>query len=267
MLRALGSAVSVFARFDSLLRSFDEMLQRSVMEAMQSDGISLNWHAIPAALASDERAGGLKLTMEDGTVHGPFDEVIWAIGRRPSTQNVGLETAGVKTDDQGYVSTDQYQATNVANIYAIGDVTDRAALTPVAIAAGRRMADRVFGDMVDRRLDYANIPTVLFSHPPLGSCGLTESEAREKYNGDIAVYTSEFVPMFNSFTEHRLKARMKLITVGTDETVVGCHLFGPGSDEMLQGFAVAIRMGATKKDFDDTVAIHPTSAEELVTMR
>jgi glutathione reductase (NADPH) len=140
-------------------------------------------------------------------------------------------------------------------------------LTPVAIAAGRRLADRVFGDMEDRYLDYENIPSVVFSHPPIGTCGLTEVQAREQFKNDVKVYLSEFVPMFNSLTAHRQKAHMKLITAGRAETVVGCHLIGAGSDEMLQGFAVAIRMGATKKDLDDTVAIHPTGAEELVTMR
>ncbi len=267
MLRALGAGVSLFARFDSVLRSFDEMLQRSVIEAMETDGIEFNWRSIPKAVVPDAGGGGVNLATENGHTHGPFDALIWAVGRRPATRNIGLESASVDTDDAGFIPTDKFQATNVPNIYAVGDVTGRAALTPVAIAAGRRLADRIFGGMKNRYLDYSNIPTVVFSHPPMGTCGLTEHDAREKYNGDIKIYSSEFVPMFNSFTEHRQKARMKLITTGTDETIVGCHLFGPGSDEMLQGFAVALQMGATKKDFDDTVAIHPTSAEELVTMR
>jgi glutathione reductase (NADPH) len=267
MLRALGAGVSLFARFDSVLRSFDEMLQRSVIEAMETDGIEFNWRSISKAVAPDAGGGGVNLATENGHTHGPFDALIWAVGRRPATRNIGLESASVDTDDAGFIPTDKFQVTNVPNIYAVGDVTGRAALTPVAIAAGRRLADRIFGGMKNRYLDYSNIPTVVFSHPPMGTCGLTEHDAREKYNGDIKIYSSEFVPMFNSFTEHRQKARMKLITTGTDETVVGCHLFGPGSDEMLQGFAVALQMGATKKDFDDTVAIHPTSAEELVTMR
>jgi glutathione reductase (NADPH) len=265
MLHALGAAVDLFARFDSVLRTFDEMLQRAVVAAMEGDGIGLHWHSIPASV--ERLDDGLWLSTEDGRRHGPFDELIWAIGRQPSTPGLGLESAGVETDDQGYIPVDQYQHTNVPNIYAVGDVTGKVALTPVAIAAGRRLADRDFGGMSDRYLDYENIPSVVFSHPPIGVCGLTEKQAHEKYSGDIKVYTSEFVPMINSFTEHRTKARMKLITAGNEELVVGCHLFGPGSDEMLQGFSVAIHMGATKKDFDDTVAIHPTSAEELVTMR
>jgi glutathione reductase (NADPH) len=265
MLRALGAEVDLFARFDSVLRTFDEMLQRGLVAAMEVDGIGFHWHAVPAAV--ERLDDGLWLSTRDGRRHGPFDELIWAIGRRPSTQNLGLETAGVETDDQGNIRVDKYQLTNVPHIYAVGDVAGKVALTPVAIAAGRRLADRVFGGMSDRYLDYENIPSVVFSHPPIGVCGLTEQQAREKYSGDIKIYMSEFVPMFNSFTEHRTRSRMKLITAGSDEVVVGCHLFGPGADEMLQGFSVAMHMGATKQDFDNTVAIHPTSAEELVTMR
>jgi len=266
MLRALGSEVQLFARYDSVLRNFDEMLQQSVIEAMESDGIVFNRRAVPAALEADA-TGALKLTTGDGQQHGPFDTLIWAVGRIPTTRDIGLETVGVATDDDGFVQTDQYQVTNVPNIYAVGDVSGRVALTPVAIAAGRRLADRVFGNRTGRHLDYRNIPSVLFSHPPLGTIGLTESEARDEFGDDIKIYTSEFVPMFNSFTEHPRRARMKLITAGRDEKIIGCHMIGPGSDEMLQGYAVAIHMGATKQDFDDTVAIHPTSAEELVTMR
>lgn len=265
MLHALGADVDIFARFDSVLRSFDTMVQKALVAALEADNIGLNWHAVPSAV--ERRDDGIYLSTEDGRRHGPFDELIWAIGRRPSTQDLGLDTAGVEADGRGFIPVDRYQVTNVPNIYAIGDVTGNIALTPVAIAAGRRLSDRIFGGMKDRYLDYENIASVVFSHPPIGVCGLTEKQAREKFGGDIKVYTSEFVPMINSFTEHRTKACMKLITAGDAETVVGCHLFGPGSDEMLQGFAVAIHMGATKRDFDDTVAIHPTSAEELVTMR
>jgi len=265
MLRALGADVSMFARFESLIRSFDGMLQQAVVESLETDGIHLNWHAVPAGV---ERNGdGLELTTEDGRSFGPFDELLWAVGRYPLTEELDLEAAGIELDGYGFIPTDQFQATNVPNIFAVGDVTGRDALTPVAIAAGRRLADRIYGGMEGRHLDYTNIATVIFTHPPTGTCGLSEHEAREEFGDAVRVYTSTFVPMINSFTEHRTQARMKLITAGPDERVVGIHLFGPGSDEMLQGFAVAMRMGATKKDFDDTVAIHPTSAEELVTLR
>jgi glutathione reductase (NADPH) len=265
MLRALGAEVSLFVRFDGVLREFDEMLQRSAGAALRADGIELHLHAIPAGV--EKNSDGLELVTEDGNRFGTFDSLIWAIGRRPLTASLGLESAGVAVDETGFITTDEFQQTSVPNIFAVGVVTGRAALTPVAIAAGRRLADRLYGGMSGRRLDYDNIPSVVFTHPPIGTCGLSERQAREQYGDEVSVYTSEFVPMINSFTDHRTKASMKLVTAGAEQRVVGVHLFGPGSDEMLQGFAVAIRMGATKRDFDDTMAIHPTSAEELVTMR
>jgi glutathione reductase (NADPH) len=155
----------------------------------------------------------------------------------------------------------------VEHICAIGDVTGAQALTPVAIAAGRRLADRIYGGMEDRHLDYRLVPTVVFSHPPMGTVGLTEDEARAEYGDEVAVYSSGFTAMVYALGDLKQRSVMKLITAGKDERIVGCHVIGDGADEMMQGFAVAIRMGATKKDFDDTVAIHPTSAEELVTMR
>jgi glutathione reductase (NADPH) len=193
--------------------------------------------------------------------------VLWAIGREPNTDGLGLEEAGVTVDEGGFVPVDDFQQTNVENIFALGDVTGRAALTPVAIAAGRRLADRLYGRMDGRHLEYNTIPTVIFSHPPIGTVGLTEAEARETYGEDIKVYSSGFTAMYYALGDKKQRSVMKLITAGADEKVVGCHVIGDGADEMMQGFAVAIRMGATKADFDDTVAIHPTSAEELVTMR
>ena len=162
---------------------------------------------------------------------------------------------------------DDYQHTNVPNIFGLGDVTGRPALTPVAIAAGRRLADRLYGGMEGRHLDYQWIPTVIFSHPPMGTVGMTEAEAKEKFGDAVKVYSSSFTNMYYALGENKQRSAMKLVTVGEDERIVGCHVIGDGADEMMQGFAVAIRMGATKSDFDDTVAIHPTSAEELVTMR
>jgi len=247
------------------LRSLDPMLQEGVLEALESHGVAVQQHAIPIELK--EADGGIVLCTEAGSEFGPFDTVIWAIGRRPLTAGIGLATAGVTTDERGYISVDKYQQTNVAGIFALGDVTGQVELTPVAIAAGRRLSDRVFGGMEGRYLDYHNIPTVIFSHPPIGTVGLTEPQAREQYGDDVKVYTSGFVPLYYGILEHKARANMKLITVGPEERVVGCHMIGQGSDEILQGFAVALKMGACKKDLDDTVAIHPTSAEELVTMR
>jgi glutathione reductase (NADPH) len=193
--------------------------------------------------------------------------VIWATGRTPSTADLGLETLGVLRDAQGCIRTDPFQETSVPGVHAIGDVTGRAQLTPVAIAAGRRLADRLYGGQPDRRLDYENIPTVIFSHPPIGTVGQAEAEARALHGADVKVYTSGFTPLYHAMTTRRPRSLMKLVTVGPTERVTGIHVIGPGADELLQGFAVALRMGATKRDFDDTVAIHPTAAEELVTMR
>jgi len=196
------------------------------------------------------------------------DCVVWAVGRAPVVEDVGLEEAGVEVDAYGYIVTDQYQMTNVEGIFAIGDVTGRAQLTPVAIAAGRRLSDRVFGGQTGRYLDYNNIPTVIFGHPPIGTVGLSEEAARADFGADaVRVFKSSFVPMYYAPLTRKPRCDMKLVTVGTEQRVVGVHVVGPGADEMMQGFAVAVRMGATKKDFDDTVAIHPTVAEELVTMR
>lgn len=265
VLRALGTRVSVIARRDSLLRSFDPMLQSALVEAMQADGIELAWQADPAALRVT--ADGHRLQLVDGRELGPWDAVFWTIGRGPNTDGLDLDAAGVHVDEQGYIPTDRFQCTTRPGIYAIGDVTGREALTPVAIAAGRRLSDRLFGGRKDRHLDYANIPTVIFTHPPIGTCGLTEPQAREQHGDAVKVYASSFTGLYYGVLDHKPRAHMKLVTVGPEERVVGCHIFGQGADEMLQGFAVAIRMGATKADLDDTVAIHPTAAEELVTMR
>ncbi|MGB5165749.1 MAG: glutathione-disulfide reductase [Woeseiaceae bacterium] len=262
---ALGSDTQLVIRKDRVLRSFDAMLSDELMAAMQKDGIALSNGVIPASV--EKTAAGLLLHAQDGRQFGPVDSILWAIGRGPNTDGLGLEAAGVVMDKAGFVPTDKFQASNVENVFALGDVTGREALTPVAIAAGRRLADRLYGGMDDRHLDYQHIATVIFSHPPIGTIGLTEAEAREQYGDDMKVYTSGFTPMFYALGEKKQRSVMKLVTAGADEKIVGCHVIGDGADEMMQGFAVAVRMGATKKDFDDTVAIHPTSAEEFVTMR
>jgi glutathione reductase (NADPH) len=261
----LGSDVRIVVRKDSVLREFDTMLSTELMATMKKDGIVLDTGVVPAAIRKTD--DGLYLTAEDGRELGPVDAVVWAIGRSPNTTSLDAVKAGVKLDERGFVPTDKLQQTNVPNIFALGDVTGRAALTPVAIAAGRRLADRLYGGMDGRHLDYHLIPTVIFSHPTIGTVGMTEGEARAEFGDDVKVYNSAFTPMFYALGDDKGRSAMKLITVGSDERVVGCHVFGAGADEMMQGFAVAMRMGATKKDFDDTVAIHPTNAEEVVTMR
>jgi glutathione reductase (NADPH) len=261
----LGSETTVLVRKDGVLRSFDAMLSSELEAAMIASGMTLEKGVVPQELAKS--ANGIRLHAEDGREFGDYDAVVWAVGRAPNTANLDLDAAGVEADDHGFVPTDEWQKTNIDHIFALGDVTGRAALTPVAIAAGRRLADRLFGGMSDRRLEYECIPTVIFSHPPIGTVGLTEDQAREQYGDDIKIYETRFNPMAYAFSEEKIATAMKLVTAGSDERVVGCHIIGDGADEMLQGFAVAVRMGATKKQFDDTVAIHPTSAEELVTMR
>ncbi len=262
---ALGSEVTVLARKDSVLRSFDSMLQEVLIEEWGKAGIHLHTRAVPAEAQGD--AGDLTVLTTDGRRFGGFDCLLWAIGRSPLTATLGLEAAGVRTDEQGFVLTDEFQDTNVEGVHAIGDVTGRIALTPVAIAAGRRLGDRLFGGRLDSRLDYESIATVIFSHPPIGTLGLTEDEARARHGDSTRVYRSRFTGLYNAVTQKKTASAMKLVTAGPQEQVVGLHVIGQGADEMTQGFAVAVRMGATKKDFDDTVAIHPTAAEELVTMR
>ena len=265
VLNMLGSEVSLLLRRDHFLDSFDAMLRETLMEDMVKAGINILTRRNVAELRQEKDA--LTLVFEQGEQLSGIDSVIWAIGREPNTGPLNLAAAGIKTDARGYVPTDKFQNTNQPNIYAIGDITPAAALTPVAIAAGRRLADRLFGGMTDRHLDYSNIPTVVFSHPPIGTVGLTEAQAREIHGDGIKIYQTRFTPMTDAFSSQPTKTAMKLITVGEQEKIVGLHVIGDGADEMLQGFAVAIKMGATKQDFDDTVAIHPTSAEEFVTMR
>jgi glutathione reductase (NADPH) len=261
----LGSQVEQFVRKDRLLTNFDVMLGKSLIREVRAQGMIVHEQVVPVRVRED--AGRKTLLAKDGREFAGFDCLLWAIGRDANVAGLDLEKAGVALDDSNYVTTDGFQNTNVAGVYAIGDVTGRAALTPVAIAAGRRLSDRLFGGKPDRHLDYNMIPTVIFTHPPIGTVGATEAEARAQYGDAVKVYVADFTPMYHAMTTRKSHTDMKLICVGPEQRIVGCHIAGAGADEMLQGFAVAIRMGATKADFDDTVAIHPTSAEELVTMR
>ena len=265
MLASLGARVQLIVRRDGILRDFDQSLRERLMEQMSEDGIEIVTGAVPARAEQD--GNGYQLHCEDGRSLGDFDQLLWAIGRRPATENLGLERAGVATDERGFIPVDEWQATGAAGIHALGDVTGRWPLTPVAIAAGRRLGDRLYGGMTDRRLDYRDIPTVVFSHPPLGTVGLTEAQAREQHGEAVKVYEGNFVPMYYALGDRKPRGLCKLVCVGEEERVVGAHALGMGADEMMQGFAVAVRMGATKADFDDTVAVHPTTAEEMVTLK
>lgn len=263
--QALGSEAELFIRKDHLLTHFDVMLGKSLMREMLAGGLAIHTGVVPGALR--EHSARKTLVAADGREFPGYDCVLWAIGRSADVAGLELRAAGVALDARGFVATDAFQNTNVEGVYAVGDVTGRPALTPVAIAAGRRLSDRLFGGKRDRHLSYEMIPTVVFTHPPIGTVGLSESEARARYGEAVKVYVADFTAMYHAVTARKPRTDMKLVCVGQEERIVGCHIIGGGADEMLQGFAVAIRMGATKRDFDDTVAIHPTSAEELVTMR
>lgn len=265
VLNALGCAVTVFVRFDRVLRSFDTLLSDHLMEQMAASGIEFVTHG--EVRAADGPAP-FSLDLVDGRRIDGFDAVVWAVGRTPNTAGLSLKQAGITPTGTGHVPVDAFQNTVTDGVYAVGDVTGPPELTPVAIAAGRRLADRVFDGQAERRLRAEVVSTVVFSHPPIGTIGLSEAEAHSHYPHErVKTYVSEFVPMVYALSDMKPKTAMKLVTVGDDERVVGCHIIGPGADEMTQGFGVAMTMGARKADFDDTIAIHPTSAEELVTMR
>jgi glutathione reductase (NADPH) len=263
---ALGTHTTLVLRRERVLRDFDAMLADNLMTSMRDEGVEILTGAVPAGLARNAQ-GALELTLADGRSAGAFDTVLWAIGREPAVEDLHLAAAGLAPAADGTIATDAFQQTAVPGLYAIGDVTGRALLTPVAIAAGRRLSDRLFNAQQDRKLDYSLVPTVIFSHPPIGTVGLTEAEARARHGDAVRVYGSGFVPMYHAMTTRKPRTEMKLVCVGAEQRIVGLHVIGAGADEMLQGFAVAIRMGATKRDFDDTIALHPTSAEEFVTMR
>ena len=263
VLRALGSDVELFTR-NGLLSRFDADLGSALGEMMQAEGIV--HHEGCAAKGVSRDKGALWMDCTDHERHGPYDRVISAIGRLPNVESLQLDAAGVKLGRINEIVTDDHENTSARGVYAIGDVNGKPALTPVAIAAGRQLADRLFGGKPDAHLDYTNIPSVIFSHPPIGSVGLSEEEARKQYGDVVKVRRTRFTPMLWSLAGREGKTMMKLVCAGDDERVVGVHGIGPGMDEMLQGFAVAVKMGATYADFLRTVAIHPTSAEEFVTM-
>lgn len=272
---ALGTETHLLIRHDTFLRTFDPIIQEGLTKEYERVGVKLHKRSQASKIEKDAN-GKLTVTYKDDqgneTVLTDVDHLIWAIGRVPETKNIGLEEAGVKLDDKGFVVVDEYQNTSVDNIYALGDVTGQLELTPVAIAAGRRLSERLFGgpEFATRKLDYTNVPSVVFSHPEVGSVGLTEPQAIEQYGKEnVKVYTTNFTAMYYAMMEpeHKAPTKYKLVTVGPEEKVVGLHILGLGSGEMLQGFGVAIKMGATKADFDNTVAIHPTSAEEIVTLK
>lgn len=266
VLHALGTETHLAVRKHAPLRNFDSMLSETLMQLMAEDGPKLHTQAVPERVEKRDN-GLLKLTFASGESL-EVEQVIWAVGRVPATENLGLENAGVELSSSGHIIVDEYQNTSAENIYAVGDNIGRVDLTPVAVKAGRTLSERLFNGKTDAKMDYDTIPTVVFSHPPIGTIGLTEDEAKEKYGEDnIKVYNSSFAAMYTAVTRNRQQTKMKLVCAGPEEKVVGLHGIGYAMDEILQGFGVAIKMGATKADFDACVAIHPTSGEEYVTMR
>jgi len=265
VLHTLGVKTDLFVRRERPLRGFDSYIVESLVQEMENTGLNLHTHKVPAKLEKTDQ--GIRIHFEDGSTH-TASQVIWATGRRPNVEALKLEKAGVTLNERGFIQVDEYQNTVVEGIYALGDVTGEKELTPVAIKAGRTLSERLFNGKTNAKMDYTTIPTVVFSHPAIGAVGLTEEEAIKEYGQEnVKVYTSKFASMYSAVTSHRQEARFKLVTAGADEKVVGLHGIGYGVDEMIQGFAVAIKMGATKADFDATVAIHPTGSEEFVTMR
>lgn len=267
VLRSLGSEVDLYVRQHSPLRSFDHSIVNVLLEEMDKEGIQLHTHSSLSEVIKNED-GSLTINLEDGRSN-TVDCLIWAVGREPATDAINLEVTGVETNSIGKIKVDKFQNTNVEGIYAVGDIIENSIdLTPVAVAAGRRLSERLFNNKPNEHLDYNLVPTVIFTHPPIGTIGMSEMQAIEQYGEDaIKCYTSNFTPMYSAVTQHRQKCSMKLVCLGEEEKIIGLHGIGFGVDEMIQGFAVAIKMGATKADFDNTVAIHPTGSEEFVTMR
>ena len=266
ILSKLGTKTYIYARGKSLLRSFDPLVVETLTEVMEKNGPTLHTHANVKRIAK-EANNSITLYLDGGQTRN-VDTVIWAVGRHPLTDAMDLPAAGIATDDEGYVKVNKYQQTNRENIYCVGDVVAGGAeLAPTAVKAGRQLAEYLFNNKPSVNIDYGLVPTIVFSHPPIGKIGLTEPEAIEKYGTDsVKIYTSSFAPMYTAVANYRQPCRMKLVCTGPREKVVGLHGIGFSVDEMIQGFGVAMKMGATKADFDITTAVHPTGAEEFVTM-
>ena len=266
VLNSLGSEVTMLLRKDLILRSFDVAVQNIVLNSMKQSEINIITNN-QIKLIEKETNGSFTVLLNSKKKLDGFDSIIFAIGREPLSDKLEIKNTGVDLDEKGYVKVDEWQNTNIPGLYAVGDIAGTQALTPVAIAAARKLSDRVFGDKPDSKLSYDNIPSVVFSHPPIGTVGLTEQEAHEKYGEDkVKIYENRFTDLYFSITKNRTPTVVKLVTLLPDEKVIGCHVAGRSADEIIQGFAVAVKMGALKSDFDNTVAIHPTAAEELVTL-
>ncbi|MFO0998150.1 MAG: glutathione-disulfide reductase [Alphaproteobacteria bacterium] len=258
----LGVETTLFYRGEMILRGFDDDVRRHLAAEMAKKGIALRLETNLAKL--ERRGGALAATTTRGDVV-EVDQVLFATGRIPHTAGLGLERAGVELTKSGAIAVDAYSRTNVGSIYAIGDVTDRINLTPVAIHEGMCFAETLFNDR-PMRPDYRDVATAVFSHPPVATVGLTEAEARAEF-GRVDIYRSTFKPLKHTLSGRDERTLMKLVVDGISDRVLGCHMVGPDSAEIIQGLAIAVKGGATKALFDSTIGIHPTAAEEFVTMR
>lgn len=259
----LGSNVTLFYRRDLFLRGFDTDVRMSLRDEMIKQGVNIIFNS-PAIADIDKVDDRLKVTLDNGESL-ETDQVLYAIGRKPLTEDLGLENVNIETDEIGAIKVNESYQTSVANIYAVGDVTNRINLTPVALNEGHVLADHLFNTS-DRKLSYDNIATAVFTIPPLATCGLTEEQALPKYK-KLRIYQSTFRPMKYTMSGRDEKTLMKLVVDDASDKVVGAHMMGVDTPEMMQAISIAMNMGATKADFDRTVGIHPTSAEEFVTMR
>lgn len=265
VLHGLGVDSHLVVRYDRPLRSFDDMISDALVEAMAANGPTLHTHTNFDEYRQED---GKIACYQNGERKLLVNRVIMAIGREANIENLGLENIQVELNKDGTVKVNDAHQTATPNIYAIGDMIDRIDLTPVAIRAGRQISEFLFNNAATSEIDYINVPTVVFSHPAIGTIGLTEKEAVAEYGeDDIKVYRNKFFSMYASASWHREPCYFKLVCQGPDEVVVGLHGIGEGVDEMIQGFGVAMKMKATKEQFDSVIAIHPTGAEEFVTMR
>ncbi len=266
VLNALGVETHLLIRKNRFLRQLDDGIYEILLQQMKNDGVNIHFETQAERLVQRDDAT-LDVQLSTGETL-TVEKLLWAIGRTPMTDSLGLQHTDVELAESGNIIIDEYQNTTQQGIYAVGDITGQPTLTPAAIEAGRQLAERLFNNKIDAKADFTYVPTVIFSHPAIGTVGLTEADAKKQY-GDAIVkcYQSTFNPLLRSMTEHKVPTRMKMVCVGSEEKVVGIHIIGDFADEIIQGFSVAVQMGATKADFDKTLAIHPTSGEELVTLR
>jgi glutathione reductase (NADPH) len=258
----LGSEVTLVYRGENILRGFDDDVRIHLHKEMEARGIRILCKRNVEAVEKVDHGLCVELSDHDDII---VDKVMFATGRRPNVAGLGLEAAGVLLDDKGAIAVDAFSRTNVPHIYAVGDVTDRVALTPIAIREGHAFADNVYGGQ-SIEVDHANVATAVFSEPEIGVIGLTETQARERYH-HVDIYKTTFRPIKTVFVGSETRTLMKLVVDGATDRVLGCHIVGPDAGEMIQMLGIAFKMGATKADFDATVAVHPTASEELVTMR